>query len=194
MIAIIDFGAGNLASVKRAFDYLGVDSKITSRPQEILDAERIVLPGVGNFGEAMENLRKRRLLTPLKETISQRKPYLGICLGLQLLFEESEESYGVKGLGIIRGRVKKFQKGKNPQIGWNKIIPKRDTGIFREGYAYFVNSYYAAPEDKSIVATTTDYFGDFVSAICYKNISGVQFHPEKSGTFGLEILRRWLKC
>lgn len=196
-ITIIDYGSGNLQSVKKAFDYLRVKTKITSNPKEILNADKIVFPGVGNFGEAMKNLRKRKLLFPIKkELISQKKQYLGICLGLQLLFEESEESPNVKGLSIFQGKVKKFERGKIPQIGWNKVIPKkRGDEIFREGYAYFINSYYVVPENELIIAATTNYFGKFTSAIKYKNITGVQFHPEKSGSFGIEFLQRWLeKC
>jgi len=193
MIAIIDYGSGNLTSVKNAFDYLQVESRIVSTPEEIDAADKIVLPGVGTFGFMMDNLRKKRLETPILNAIKGGKPFLGICLGFQVLFEESEESKGVKGLGIFKGKVIKFRKGKVPQIGWNKIIPAKKS-IFREGYAYFVNSYYVKPREKNIIAAKSDYFGDFVSAIRYNKVIGVQFHPEKSGDFGLRVLRRWLKC
>lgn len=192
MIAIIDYGAGNLVSVKNALDYLGVASKITSNAEDIEKAERIILPGVGSFGFMMESLRKLKLEEPLKRALLKGKPYLGICLGLQALFEESEESPGIKGLGIFKGKVVRFKRGKIPQIGWNNIKPKKI--LFKEGFVYFVNSYYPIPEDKEIVATTTDYFGDFVSAVQKDNITATQFHPEKSGEFGLELIRRWLKC
>lgn len=197
MIAIINYGSGgNLQSVKKVFDYLKEKSKITFNKKEIYRAERVVLPGVGNFGEAIKNLERRNLLKTLKKSIeSQKKPYLGICLGLQLLFEKSEESPNVEGLGIFEGKVKKFEKGKVPQIGWNEIIPTKEGNIFKRGYAYFVNSYYVLPEDKSIIAAKTDYFGEFTSAIQKENILAVQFHPEKSGKFGIELLQRWLeKC
>lgn len=193
MIAIIDYGAGNLNSVKNALDYLGVYSEITDSAKEIEKADRIILPGVGSFGFMMNNLGKKKLTDPIKTAIRNNTPFLGICLGLQALFEESEESPGIRGLGIFKGRVVEFVKGKIPQIGWNKIIPAKK-GIFREDYVYFVNSYYIVPKDKRIIAAKTDYFGEFVSAVQYKNVTAMQFHPEKSGDFGIEILRRWLKC
>jgi len=193
MIAIIDYGAGNLKSVKNALDYFKVDGRITDKTNDILKADKIILPGDGSFGYMMENLQKKGLVGPIKRFIEQGKPFLGICLGLQALFEESEESPGIKGLGIFKGKVVKFRKGKVPQIGWNKIISKKK-GIFRNGYVYFVNSYYAVPEDKSIIAALTDYYGEFASAVQCNNVTAVQFHPEKSGDFGTAILRRWLKC
>lgn len=196
MIAIIDYGAGNLVSVKNALDYLGVASQITNNPTDIERAERIILPGVGSFGFIMQSLRKLKLEEPLKKALANGKPYLGICLGLQILFEESEESPGVKGLSIYKGKVVKFKHGKIPQIGWNtlQLKSKRSNNVFKEGFVYFVNSYYAVPEHKEIIATTTDYWGDFVSAIQKDNITAVQFHPEKSGELGLELLKRWLQC
>src|SRR3989344_9331695 len=146
MIAIIDYGAGNLKSVKNALDYLGVASKITDKPVDIMKADRLILPGDGSFGFMMKNLRKRGLINPIKNFIKSGKPFLGICLGLQALFEESEESPNVEGLSIFKGKVIKFRKGKVPQIGWNKIIPEKKN-IFKEYYMYFVNSYYAVPKD-----------------------------------------------
>jgi len=193
MIAIIDYGAGNLRSVKNALDALEVDSKITDNPEDIQNADRLILPGDGSFGYVMNSLQKKKLISPIRNFIKSGKPFLGICLGLQALFEESEESPGVKGLCILQGKVIRFQKGKIPQIGWNKISPAKNN-IFREGYAYFVNSYYAVPEDKSVIASATDYYGKFASAVEYKNILAMQFHPERSGKFGIEILRRWLQC
>ena len=192
MIAIIDYGAGNLNSVKNAFDFLGEESVIVSTPEAIDNANRIVLPGVGSFGFMMESLEKKKLIEPIKRAIARGVPFFGICLGLQILFEESEESKGVRGFGIFKGKVIKFQNGKVPQIGWNRITSKNE--FFEPGYAYFVNSYYVLPEDKNVITTTTDYFGEFASSIQYKNITAVQFHPEKSGEFGIEIFRRWLKC
>ncbi len=193
MIAIIDYGAGNLKSVKNALDYLNVDSRITDKASDILKADRLILPGDCSFGYAMKNLKKKNLVKSIKQFIAGGKPFLGICLGLQILFEESEESLEVKGLGVFKGKVVKFRKGKVPQIGWNKIIPKKK-GVFRNGFVYFVNSYYVIPEDKSIIAALTDYYGEFVSAVQCNNITAVQFHPEKSGDFGMAILKRWLKC
>ena len=193
MIAIVDYGAGNLKSVKNALDYLNVDSIITDDPKNIKKADRLILPGDGSFGYMMENLEKKDLVNPIKNFIKSGKPFLGICLGLQGLFEESEESPKVKGLSIFKGKVLKFRKGKVPQIGWNKIFPKQKN-IFKEDFMYFVNSYYVVPKDNSITATITDYNGNFVSAIESNNITAMQFHPEKSGKAGIELLKRWLKC
>ena len=193
MIAIIDYGAGNLKSVQNALDYLGVDIIITDNPKDILKADRLILPGDGSFGYMMENLGKKGLIKPIKDFIKSDKQFLGICLGLQALFEESEESPNVKGLCIFEGKVVKFRKGKVPQIGWNKIISNKQ-GIFKNGYMYFVNSYYVVPKDGSIIATVTDYNFNFVSAIQSNNVTATQFHPEKSGKDGIELLKRWLKC
>ena|SRR3989338_2151990 len=197
MIVIIDYGAGNLKSVKNALDYLGVASIITDNPRDILKADRVILPGDGSFGYMMENLEKKFLIVPIKNFIKSGKPFLGICLGLQGLFEESEESPKVKGLSIFNGKVIKFREGKVPQIGWNKIKTTKkffsEKNFFDNKYMYFVNSYYVVPEDKFIVATVTDYNGNFVSAIKADNVTAMQFHPEKSGKAGIELLRRWLK-
>ncbi len=192
MIGIIDYGAGNLMSVKNAFDAANITSSIISSPEDFKKAEMVILPGVGSFGAMMQNLQKKKLIVPIQETISRGKPFLGICLGLQALFEESEESPGVKGLSIFEGRVVKFRKGKVPQIGWNKIKPKKK--LFEEGYAYFVNSYYVVPQKKEIIAATADYEGDFVCAIQDKNVTAVQFHPEKSGDYGMNFIKRWIIC
>jgi imidazole glycerol-phosphate synthase subunit HisH len=192
MIAIIDYGSGNLKSVKKAFEKIGIDTIITNKKKEIEKADKIVLPGVGSFGFIMKKLKNKDLEKSIKKAIKNGKPYLGICLGMQILFEESEESPGVKGLGILKGKVKKFKKGKVPQIGWNKIIPKNK--IFKNDFFYFVNSFYVIPSDKKIIASTTKYFQNFASAIKYKNITAVQFHPEKSGKAGLKFLDRWIKC
>lgn len=193
MIAIIDYGAGNLKSVKNALDYLNVDSTITDNSKKISKADRLILPGDGSFGYMMQNLKKKGLISPIKNFIRSGKPFLGICLGLQGLFEESEESPNVGGLAIFKGKAFKFRKGKVPQIGWNKIFPKQN-GIFKEDFMYFVNSYYAVPEDDAIVAATADYYGNFVSSVQSDNITAVQFHPEKSGKAGIELLKRWLSC
>lgn len=193
MIAIVDYGAGNLKSVKNALDYLKADTIITEKPEEINKADRLILPGDGSFGYMMEIIEKKGLVNPIKFFIKSGKPCLGICLGLQVLFEESEESPMVKGLSIFRGKVIKFRKGKVPQIGWNKIYPKQNN-LFKEDFMYFVNSYHVVPIDSSIIAATTDYNGNFVSAIKSGNIAAMQFHPEKSGKAGIELLQRWLKC
>ncbi len=196
MIAIIDYGAGNLKSVKNALDFLKADSRITDKARDIRQADRIILPGDGSFGYMMENLEKKKLVIPIKEFIKSKKPFLGICLGLQGLFEESEESPNVKGLSVFKGKVVKFRFGKIPQIGWNKIIRKKNVSqrnIFSDNYMYFANSYHAIPKDDSIIAAMTDYNGSFVSAIRSNNITAMQFHPEKSGKAGIGLIRRWLK-
>ena len=197
MIAIIDYGAGNLKSVKNALDCLKVGSRITDRPDEIKKAERLILPGDGSFGYMMQNLGEKGLVEPIKDFIKSGKPFLGICLGLQALFDESEESPEVAGLSVFMGKVVKFRKGKVPQIGWNQITPcKKNTSsrsIFFDSYMYFVNSYSAAPNDISIIAASADYNRTFACAVRFRNITAVQFHPEKSGKSGLKMLRNWLK-
>lgn len=190
MISIIYYGAGNANSVKNALDYLGYDAIITSEPDKILKADKIIFPGVGSFGDAMKELKERKLDIAIKKYIDSKKPFLGICIGLQVLFEQSEESPKVKGLGIFKGKVVRFRKGKIPQIGWNKI----ESRTIGEGYAYFVNSFYAAPEDKNIIESISDYHGKFVAAVNKDNVFATQFHLEKSGKFGLGILEKWLQC
>ncbi|MBN1156709.1 imidazole glycerol phosphate synthase subunit HisH [Candidatus Woesearchaeota archaeon] len=198
MIAIIDYGAGNVASVKNALDFLKVKSIITDDPKKILLADKVLFPGVGSFGDTMKSLREKRLIPAIKKTIETNKPFLGICLGLQVLFEESEESPGIEGLGIFKGKVKRFKKKlKVPQIGWNSIVLEKQDGTVQglnNKFFYFVHSYYVVPQDKSIILTTTDYGGIFVSGISKENIYAFQFHPEKSGDDGLEILKRFARC
>lgn len=177
-------------SVKNAFNYLGEESVVTSDEKEILNAEKVVFPGVGNFGDVMKELEKRKLDVAIKKIIEMKKPFLGICVGLQVLFEKSEESSGIKGLGIFKGRVVKFKQGKIPQIGWNKIKSK----TIGNGYVYFVNSYHVVPDDKGITEATSDYYVEFAAAVKKDNILATQFHPEKSGAFGLNILRKWLNA
>lgn len=195
-ISIVDYGAGNLKSVQNAFGFLGMRAELASGAKEIREAEMLVFPGVGAFGEAMLRLRGRGIDGAIKEFIALGKPFLGICLGMQLLFEESEESTGVKGLGVFKGKVRRFRcKGlKVPQIGWNGINVRGKSKLLKgtEGeMVYFVNSYYAEPEDSEIVAATTNYGAYFCSAAERGNIFGVQFHPEKSGGAGLKILRNF---
>jgi glutamine amidotransferase len=197
MIAIIDYGAGNIQSVKNALDYLKVENKITDKAEDIEKADKVIFPGVGAYGDVMKALEEKGLTESVKKAISE-KPYLGICLGLQVLFEESEESPGVKGLGIFKGKVKKFKSKtlKIPQIGWNSIkIAKKDEilkGIKDESYFYFVHSYFVEPEDKSIILTKTDYGEEFVSGIVKDNVIGIQFHPERSGEVGLQLLKNFV--
>jgi imidazole glycerol-phosphate synthase subunit HisH len=171
-------------------DYLGEECIITSNPKKILGSDKVIFPGVGNFGDVMKELKKRKLDYVIKKVIGMKKPFLGICVGLQVLFEESEESPNIKGLGIFEGKVVKFPKGKIPQIGWNKIISK----TIGNGHVYFVNSYYAVPSDKGLIESTSDYHIKFTAAVKKGNVFATQFHPEKSGEFGLQILGKWLSC
>lgn len=201
MIAIVDYGMGNLRSVQKAFERIDHKAVVTRDKRIIEGADKIVLPGVGAFPDCMKNLADLGLIDPIIKAIKSGKPFLGICLGMQLLFTESEE-FGIhKGLDIIRGRVIRFPEGlssngnklKIPHMGWNEIrIRKRAPAlenILDESYLYFVHSYYIVPEDKDLIATTTDYGFEFASSIWMDNIFACQFHPEKSQQIGLKILK-----
>lgn len=197
MIAIIDYDAGNLKSVEKALQFLGEEVEITSNPEEILSADKIILPGVGAFGDAMEKLNTSGLSDVIREAVRRKIPLLGICLGLQLLFEASEESPGVDGLSVLKGKIVRIpdKEGfKVPHIGWNslKICPqsKLFDGIPKDSYVYFVHSYYLAAEEP-IVAATTDYVVDIHAAVEKDTIFACQFHPEKSGEIGLKLLKNF---
>lgn len=199
MIAIVDYGAGNLRSVKKAFDFLGVESKIIRYPAELVNVNRVVLPGVGAFGAAVNRLRSSGFWPLLTEFIRQDRPFLGICLGMQLLLQGSEESPGVKGLAVFEGINRRFAAGKVPQIGWNQIRMKRESpllaGIAGDAFFYFIHGYYIVPQDTAIVVAETDYYLTYGSIIQRGNLFAVQFHPEKSGDTGLQLLRNWVeKC
>jgi glutamine amidotransferase len=196
MIVIIDYGMGNLRSVQRAFEYVGAEVVVTAHRGTIESASAVVLPGVGAFGKAMSNLEQTGLADVIRQVIAQGRPFLGICLGLQLLFEESDEMGQHKGLGVFGGQVKRFEVGlKVPQIGWNQIHVQRASplleGVADGSYTYFVHSYYVAPADPEIVLATTDYEIDYASIISQDNVFGIQFHPEKSQAVGLRILRNF---
>ncbi|MEZ4358444.1 MAG: imidazole glycerol phosphate synthase subunit HisH [Eubacteriales bacterium] len=195
MIAIIDYGMGNLKSVKKALDFLGFEAKITSEKKDILDASHVILPGVGAFADAMSNLNKRGLITPIKKSIDSGKPFLGICLGMQLLFDYSLEYGRSEGLKVVSGGVEHFSltDKKVPHMGWNSlkvhdnpIIPKEENL-----YVYFVHSYHAVNVPEENVIATTEYGYEFVSAVSKGNVFGLQFHPEKSAGKGLNMLRRF---
>lgn len=204
MIAIIDYGMGNLRSVQKALERSGVEAAVTSSAEDVRRARGIVLPGVGAFGKAMENLDRLGLSEVIIEDVRRGKPFLGICLGYQLLFESSEERFGEgagepAGLGILKGKVCRFPRWvKVPQIGWNQLRLVKETELFRgvsDGdYAYFVHSYFPVPEDRTIVAATTEYGVEFASAIAVDNIWAVQFHPEKSSRVGLTILANFAEA
>ena len=196
MIAIVDYGMGNLRSVTNAFARLGASIAVTRDRGVIAQAGAVVLPGVGAFGRCMENLNRFDLLDVLREEIHNGKPYLGICLGLQVLFESSEESPGVKGLGLVKGCVRRFTNHvKVPHMGWNQVEQIGSLQIFRgigQGeHFYFVHSYYPEPEEE-VVASRTDYGGPFVSSIERENIFACQFHPEKSQKVGLRLLQNFV--
>lgn len=192
MITIIDYEAGNLKSICNMLQFLNEEYKISSDPKEIEQAERIIFPGQGHFAQAMKNLENKNLITPIKNAIKNDAKFLGICLGLQVLFDSSEEAPEIEGLGIIKGEVKKFTQGKIPQIGWNKIKTTSNNTCLEDDYFYFVNSYYVAPEDKSVISSTCDYNIEFAASIEYKNLIAVQFHPEKSSDAGIRFFKKWL--
>lgn len=198
MIVIIDYSLGNLASITNALNKLGIQSRISGSPAVIKKAEALILPGVGAAGEGMKNLKKKGLDKIILQEIEKGKPLLGICLGMQLLFEKSEEG-GVSCLGVFKGMVKKFKKKRKiPQIGWNNVLftgkQKLFQGIPDKSFFYFVNSYYCLPGDKSIITGTTEYGERFASIITKGNITGMQFHPEKSGSIGLQLLKNFKKA
>ncbi len=189
---IVDYDAGNLKSIGNMLNYLGEDFLISSKEQDIKDAARIIFPGQGHFLQAMQNLDNKNLIEPIKTSIANGKPFLGICLGLQILFEKSEEAPSIEGLSVLKGEVKKFTLGKVPQIGWNKIKTTKNNSFLKDDFFYFVNSYYVKPEDKSIVSSVTNYNIDFCSSIQKDNLAAVQFHPEKSAEAGMEFFKLWV--
>lgn len=189
---IVDYEAGNLRSVANMLTFLDVPFEITSDKDKILNAEKIIFPGQGHFAQAMNNLEKKGLVPVIKECCSKGTPFLGICIGLQILFEKSEEAPNVQGLGIFKGEVKKFTQGKIPQIGWNKVVPTENNSFIEENYFYYVNSYYVVPEDKNIISAYTDYNGKFCASVQSGSVTAVQFHPEKSSEAGLKFFKSWI--
>lgn len=200
MVAIIDYGAGNLMSVKKALDYIGADSEITMDKEKIKSADHVILPGVGSFGDAMASMAERDLVDTVRETALSGKPFLGICLGLQLLFAESDESPSVRGLGVLDGKISLIPKKdglKVPHIGWNSVEIKNHSGIFKNipnnSYFYFVHSYYLNSANENEVAGITQYGTDIQCAVEKGNLCATQFHPEKSGEIGLMLLKNFLE-
>lgn len=202
-IVIIDYKLSNLFSVQHACKFVGLDPKITSDPKDLVGADALILPGVGSFGDAMKNLRNFGLIKPILKHIKDQKPFMGVCLGLQLLFQESNE-FGVhKGLGVLKGKVSRFppqnpkhQAIKVPHIGWDKIEIKKKNELFKgfknQDFMYFVHSYFVIPQDHDIIATTTNYDGiEFTSSVIKDNIFATQFHPEKSGKNGPLLYRNF---
>jgi imidazole glycerol-phosphate synthase subunit HisH len=200
-VALIDYGAGNLRSVANALRALEVEPIIAASPDALADATHLVLPGVGSFGDCMANLASRDLLTAIRDWVAAGKPYLGICLGYQILFDGSEETPGVAGLGIVPGQVKRFQQTpglKIPHMGWNSVVPRRPEsgnweGLGAEPYFYYVHSYFPVPDDDAVIAAETSYGDDtFAAAIELPNLLACQFHPEKSQDAGIRLIRNFL--
>jgi len=200
--ALIDYGAGNLSSVANALHALGTTPEIVSSPEALTGADRVVLPGVGSFGDCMAQLESRGLISPLREWLAAGRPYLGICLGYQILFESSEETPGIAGLCAIPGKVVRFKDApgiKIPHMGWNAATPSHPdegswTGLGPTPYFYYVHSYFPAPEDEQIIAATTEHGGQkFAAAIERPNLLACQFHPEKSQDAGLRLIRNFLE-
>jgi len=207
MIAVIDYGMGNLRSVEKALESVGAKAKIVSKPKDLAGCNKLVLPGVGAFGDAMKELKSLRFVDPIKDAIKDGKLFLGLCLGMQLLFDRSDEAPGVKGLGVLKGEVKKFNFSRSramkvPHMGWNNIVrcaeqdPPGDdilSGVPDGSYMYFVHSYFVLPRDKGVGLTKTDYGIDFISGVRKGNVYGFQFHPEKSQKLGLKILENFIR-
>jgi len=201
MIGIVDYGMGNLMSVQKALEYVGCPARVVRTAREVAQSDRLVLPGVGAFGQAMMNLEQRELLSPLRSACAEGRPLLGICLGLQLLFEASEEHGHHEGLGLLRGDVRRLPVGlRVPHIGWNQLRITRESALFDgipdHAFFYFVQSYYVRPEDPPLVSGTTDYGMTFPAAVEQENAYGVQFHPEKSQQAGLRLLANFgrIRC
>jgi len=200
MIAMIDYDAGNIKSVEKALQFLGEDVCITRDPQTILQAEKVILPGVGAFGDAMNKLHGYGLVDVIREVVKKQTPFLGICLGLQLLFERSDESKGVEGLGILKGEIRRIPDGeglKIPHIGWNSLDYPNPGRLFRgipeQSYVYFVHSYYLQAEDENIVTATTEYGVKIHASVEQGNVFACQFHPEKSSETGIKILKNFVE-
>ncbi len=196
-IAIIDYGMGNLRSVQKALEHVGFKAEITDSIQAITNASGVILPGVGHFGAAMDRINEKRLVSTIRDVFGSGVPFLGICMGLQLLFEYGEEAPSREGLSILEGGVPKFRNIDLPvpHMGWNTIRIQKKAPIYEglpeNGQFYFVHSYYVAPEDRSIVASTTGYGIEFCSSVWVDNAFAVQFHPEKSGDLGLQLLKNF---
>jgi imidazole glycerol-phosphate synthase subunit HisH len=197
MIAIIDYGAGNLNSVKKAFDYLKVENEVVSHIEGLKNIDRMVLPGVGAFGAAINQLKKAGMFEFVQDWLLAGKSFLGICLGLQMLFENSAETEGIAGLAVLKGTNLRFNQGKVPQIGWNQIKAQRPSpllqGIEDDSFFYFLHSYYIAPQQEDVVVATAEYHITYPAVIQKGKVFATQFHPEKSGTIGLKLLKNWVE-
>ena len=211
MIAVIDYGMGNLRSVTKALEKLGYEAEVVTEPEQLADASAVILPGVGAFGDAMQNLRQQNFVPAIHEYVNTGKPFLGICLGMQLLFDSSEEMGSHQGLGLIAGRVVRFQGDyKIPQMGWNDLQLHNDHHFLFRGvseqinkhttnnsaknsYVYFVHSYHVLVDNPQHVLATTDYYGQVTAIVAKGNVMGMQFHPEKSSEIGLKLLENFAR-
>lgn len=198
MICIIDYGAGNIESVRKALEYIGADCVVSADREVLAAADAAILPGVGSFGDAMNELRSRGLEEPIKDFIASNKPFLGICLGLQILFESSEESPGAVGLGVLKGKIVRIPDGeglKIPHMGWNSVEIKKDDALFKDipnnPYVYFVHSYYLKAEE-DIVTSVAEYGVNIHASVAKGNLRACQFHPEKSGELGISLLKNFV--
>ncbi len=198
MICIIDYGAGNIESVRKALEYIGADCVVSADKDVLASADAAILPGVGSFGDAMNELRSRGLEEPIKAFIASDKPFLGICLGLQILFESSEESPGAVGLGVLKGKIVRIPDGeglKIPHMGWNSVEIKKDDALFKNisnnPYVYFVHSYYLKAEE-DIVTSVAEYGVNIHASVAKGNLRACQFHPEKSGELGISLLKNFV--
>lgn len=192
-VVIIDYNSGNVKSLGNMLEYLNCDYILSAKKEDILSASKLIFPGQGHFAQAMDNLDKSGLIDTIKTSIDKGVDFLGICLGLQILFEKSEEAPGTEGLGIIKGEVKKFQNQKIPQIGWNKIATTKNNDFLSDDYFYFVNSYYVLPFDSSCISSYCSYGVDFCASVQKDNLTAVQFHPEKSAMAGVKFFKKWLE-
>jgi len=192
MLMVLDYGGGNLKSVVNLLESFAVPFVLTDKAEKIEQADKLLFPGHGHFGQVMESLNQKGLIAPLKTVIEKGVPFFGICVGLQVLFDSSEEAPNAQGLGIFKGKAVRFQTGKVPQIGWNKIQTTAANTFLSDDFYYFVNSYHVVPADSSIVSAVADYHIPFTAAVQHKNITATQFHPEKSGQVGGDTLKRWV--
>lgn len=193
MISIINYGGGNVRSITNLLSALGYDYCVSNKKNDILASEKIIFPGQGHFGQSMKALQELELDYTIHQAIEKQIPFLGICVGLQVLFEKSEEAPNVKGLSILKGSVFKYKTGKTPQVGWNNIKTTTNNSFLNDDYYYFVNSYYVNPENHSVASSYANYHGEFCASIEKENLYAVQFHPEKSGIAGQNSIKKWLE-
>ena len=191
-ISIIDYESGNVQSIGNMLEHLGVKFEITSDKEKIKNSDKIIFPGQGHFEQAMLKLKQKDMVSFIQDLTASGKDFLGICLGLQILFEKSEEAPNVEGLKIFEGEVLKFKQGKTPQIGWSEIKTTKNNSYLEDEFYYFVNSYYVKPKNEGIISSLGNYHINYAASVEHKNITAVQFHPEKSSIAGMEFFKKWL--